>query len=349
MKRIRLILILTGVVVGVVVGLSLRAPLHADAPQAKEAPAIADGTPAIDKMIAELKAVGELVKQLDDAKFDVRQQAAERLIRIGKPAVEPLKRVLEAKPNLETANRISSIISAIRRKDNVAVFAKTAELRAKLAKTVDLENGFAPNTTLSDALDFLAQRHDISILVDSQAFAIIGVQRPEETPVSLPKMTGVRLGTMLRMLVGQVRGDKYNGSFVVRDGHVEVTTAVHSNIDVMLALGNATLLPHVQVDFDNVALDEALRELADSTGISVVIDKKVGRKAQEGVTASLNDVGIDTAVRLLADMAGLKMVVVDNVLYVTSKENAKELEAEQEKRRPQMENGANNAAGPPQG
>jgi hypothetical protein len=343
MKRTRLILVVTGLVMGIAAGLTVRMPLRADPAQAKD-PSVPEAMPPIEKMIAELKAIAELVQQLDDAKFETRQQAAERLIRLGKPAIDPLKRVLAAKPSLETATRISNILSAIRRKDKVAAFAKTAELRAKLAKPMDLENGIPPNTTFSDALEFLAQHHEISIVIDSHAFLAIGVQRPEETPVTLPKMTGVPLGTVLRMLVTQVKGDQYNGSFVLRDGHVEVTTAAHSNIEIMMILGNASLLPRVQVEFDSVALDEALRELADSTGVTVVIDKKVGRKAQEELTATLNDVAIDTAVRLLADMAGLKLVIIENVLYVTSKDNAKELEAEQEKRKPRVEA----PPGPPQ-
>jgi type II secretory pathway component HofQ len=104
----------------------------------------------------------------------------------------------------------------------------------------------------------------------------------------------------------------------------------------------------VRVEFDGVPLEEAARDLADLTGVSVVIDKRVGRKAQEDVTATLDDVPVDTAVRLLADMAGLRMVVVDNVLYVTSRDNAKDLEAEQEKRKQRrMNSGGVNPGGPP--
>lgn len=336
MKRMSRILVVTGVVAAITAVLAVRASLHADSAEPKQPPAAQDATTPLEKMMAELKAISDLVKQLDDARFEVRQQAAERLTRMGKPAVEPLKRVLDAKPNLETATRIGNIIGAIRRKESGADLAKTAEVRAKLAKLVDLENGFEPNTSLGEAVEFLAQRHGITILIDRGAFGVISVPKPEETPVSLPRMTGVRLSTMLRMLASQVRGDRFCGTYVVREGHVELTTVAHSCVDIMLSLGNA-MLPRVEVEFDSVPLEDALRDLADSTGISVVVDKKVGRKAQESVTATLCDVGIDTAVRLLADMAGLKLVIVDNVLYVTSRENARELEIEQEKRR-QREN-----------
>jgi hypothetical protein len=42
----------------------------------------------------------------------------------------------------------------------------------------------------------------------------------------------------------------------------------------------------------------------------------------------MNDVPLDTAVGLLASMADLRAVSLDNVLYVTSRAKAKELEAE---------------------
>lgn len=335
MKLARLILVLTGVVLGIAVGLTRGVPLHADPPQSKE-PAAEANAPPLEKMIAELKAISELVKQLDDPKFEARQQAADRLIRIGKPAIEPLRRVLDAKPNLETANRITGILTAIRRQDKISVFAKTAEVRAKLAKPIDLDQGIGPNATLSDALELLGSRHDLTFIIDSNAFAAIGVQKPEETAVCLPKMAGVSLGSALRMLVGQVKGDQYIGSYLVRDGHVEITTTIHANVEKMV---EAQLAPRVHAEFDGTPLDEALRTLADSTGVSVIVDKRVGRKAQEEVSATLNDVPVDTAVRVLADMVGLKVVVMDNVLYLTSRENAKELEAELEKRKHQIEEG----------
>jgi hypothetical protein len=43
------------------------------------------------------------------------------------------------------------------------------------------------------------------------------------------------------------------------------------------------------------------------------------------VTATLNSVPIETAVLILADMADLRLVVLDNVLFVTTKENAEQL------------------------
>ena len=95
-------------------------------------------------------------------------------------------------------------------------------------------------------------------------------------------------------------------------------------------------LPLVHAVFDRQTLAEALQVIADWTGYSVVLDERVGDKAGSPVTATFPNAAPDTAVHLLADMSGLKLVVVDKVLYVTSLENAKVLQKEDEDRRKQM-------------
>src|SRR5262245_22284945 len=100
-------------------------------------------------------------------------------------------------------------------------------MREKLATAVTLDKGIDPNTPLKDALEFLSDRYDVTIIVDSNAFAQIGVQKVEEQPVQLPKMSGIPLSTVLRLLLGQVKGDMYAGTYQIRDGHIEVTTTYH--------------------------------------------------------------------------------------------------------------------------
>src|SRR5262249_33900317 len=62
-----------------------------------------------------------------------------------------------------------------------------------------------------------------------------------------------------------------------------------------------------------------------STGIRVVIDPRMAEKAMTPLTITLQGVPPETAVRLLANMVDLQAVRVDQVYYVTSKENAKTL------------------------
>ena len=145
-------------------------------------------------------------------------------------------------------------------------------------------------------------------------------------------MVGVPLRTVLHLLLKQIRGDESHGTYLVLADRIEVTSTFHANPEKWQHQDNGLHEPKVHAEFDDEELEDALRELADSTGVSVVIDRRVKEKAHEPVTATLNEVPLATAVRMLADMAGLKVVAMHHALYVTSKENAKELEAERQER-----------------
>jgi type II secretory pathway component HofQ len=84
--------------------------------------------------------------------------------------------------------------------------------------------------------------------------------------------------------------------------------------------------------FDDVTLAKALRQLADASGYNLVVDVRVADKAKTKVSARLANVPVDTAVRVLADMADLGVVRLDNLFYVTNRENAAQIRAEEERR-----------------
>jgi hypothetical protein len=92
------------------------------------------------------------------------------------------------------------------------------------------------------------------------------------------------------------------------------------------------LPPLVYAAFDKVPLSEALAELAHTTGSNVILAGYLGKEAETKVTANLTGVPLDTAVVLLADTADLKLVRLGNVYYVTSRERARLLEAEEKER-----------------
>ena len=81
----------------------------------------------------------------------------------------------------------------------------------------------------------------------------------------------------------------------------------------------------VQEEFRKLPLSKALEQLGESAALNVLIDARAEKKAEVEVTARLTNVPADTAIRLLADMAGLEVVRVNNVLYVTTPENAEKL------------------------
>jgi hypothetical protein len=214
---------------------------------------------------------------------------------------------------------------------------KAAKLRAKLAEPVELDKGIDANTPLKDALEFFASNWDMTIIIDPKAFEMIGVQKVEEQPVQLPKMVGVSRTTALRMLLGQIKGDAYSGTYLIRGDHVLITTTWHATPEVWRdgPPGAGASIPTVEVEFDRRPLDEALKEIADHSGINVVLDPNVGEKARKTVTARLNNTRVDSAVRILAAMADLRSIAIDNVLFVTSAEKAKALRIEEAEAKPE--------------
>jgi hypothetical protein len=207
----------------------------------------------------------------------------------------------------------------------------TQAIRTKLAALVTLERGMDAGTPLRDALEFLSDRHDITIIVNTVAFGDQGIENVFEHHVQLPRIVGLRFSTILSMLAAQLKG-----TFLVHNDHVELTTFPHVQAENWARRpreNGLALAPMVDVEFDNRPLNDALRELADQSGINVVVDVRARQSAQTAITARLSHVPVDTAVRVLADMTDLKSLAIDNVIYVTSKPNAKVLEKELQQQR----------------
>jgi type II secretory pathway component GspD/PulD (secretin) len=103
-----------------------------------------------------------------------------------------------------------------------------------------------------------------------------------------------------------------NGTYLIRPGYIEVMTSERSYPDQQA----------VQGQFSKQPLADVIDELAEQTGISILIDPRVGAKAQTQVTVAFRgSTNLVTAVRLLADMADLKLIVVDKILYITGRSN----------------------------
>jgi len=120
------------------------------------------------------------------------------------------------------------------------------------------------------------------------------------------------------------------GTYLIRRGFIEITTRT-------AALTEQLVQRQVTAKFDKRPLDEALEELADATGASVLVDGRLADKAKTPITATFkNNLSLEAAVGLLANMADLKAVVIESGLYVTTKENAAALQAEQKHKKPKV-------------
>src|SRR5262249_50749316 len=94
---------------------------------------------------------------------------------------------------------------------------------------------------------------------DSKAFEAIGVQKVEEQPVQLPKMVGVSMATVLRLLLAQVKGDVYTGTYLVRRDYIEVTTTYNAAAEkVIRAYPVADLVIPIPDSFNAQAVQQNL-------------------------------------------------------------------------------------------
>ena len=110
-----------------------------------------------------------------------------------------------------------------------------------------------------------------------------------------------------------------NAVFVIRRDYVEITTRASQDPARLLE-------KRVTASFDKQPLETALDELADRTGATIVVDTRVGDKAQKPVSAAFRStISVKAAVKMLAEMVDLDSVLIDNALFVTTPQHAERL------------------------
>jgi len=109
-------------------------------------------------------------------------------------------------------------------------------------------------------------------------------------------------------------------SYVVQEDSVLITFEEDA---VCLQVGQ-----RIHVKFEDVPLHKALKDLARSSGVNIIIDPRVKKEAQTSVSLDVENTSVENAVRLLAEFAGLKSVLSDNILLVTSEARADKMRSE---------------------
>jgi hypothetical protein len=189
---------------------------------------------------------------------------------------------------------------------------------SKLEGSADVPNGLE-KMTFGEAKQFFEEHFGIKILVSEKPFKIAEAGEPNilEAQVKLDKVSGVPLRVLLQMVL-----DQFGATYLVHRDFIEVTTLPATTPESWIQGSHRDLVPRVFAEFKDIPLDEALRELALQSGISVVLDRREFNGVPPRVTALLNNIGLDTAVEILANMCGMKAVALDRSLYVTDTENA---------------------------
>jgi hypothetical protein len=201
----------------------------------------------------------------------------------------------------------------------------------RLGRRVNFPGVEDPKTTLREALDHLADLSGLSFDINDAAFREDGVADVASHQIAekpIPKMKNAPVGRVLRKLLARVPAEG-GAVFMVRREAVEITTTKAQAAEVWPKDYEGPHLPLVSATFDGTPLDEALKELARQSGMNVVVDARVVERAKVPVSARFLNAPLDTAVRVLADMAELKPFPVDNLLYVTARDNADRLEQQQ--------------------
>jgi hypothetical protein len=206
---------------------------------------------------------------------------------------------------------------------------RALELDDALKKVVRFSGFDDPKTSVTEVVDQLEKRYDLTIEVDEAAFKAAGIpdimrfQLAENAPIP-PRPWP--LDAILRKILSRIPS-KSPARYVIRDFFIELTTEAALRTE-MRKKPQDLFLPLVLASFNKAPLNEALEQLAQQANFNIVLDGRVGDKATQPVSSVFVNVTLDTAVRLLADMADLQPILIENVLYVTSPENAARLEKE---------------------
>jgi tetratricopeptide (TPR) repeat protein len=169
--------------------------------------------------------------------------------------------------------------------DDPVTLRQVRALKTKLDQRISLEKGIDANTPLKDALEFLSDRYEVTILVDTAAFSQAGQDSVEDKPVRLPKMTQVSLGTVLRLLAGQV-----DGTYLVRRDYIEITTGQRAVAEkVIRVYPVADLVIPIPNAFNRSAVQNALSIFGTSPGLGLNLG------GPQGLTAIGNGLGLGGA------------------------------------------------------
>jgi hypothetical protein len=189
-------------------------------------------------------------------------------------------------------------------------------------KTFDAPAGQTLKDFIAAAYDAATKKGmDVPILIDFEAFKNENPDVYKDPPdlndikVTIPQLPReLPLGVILQIALSKIPTN--NATFYVHQGFVDVTT-------VNKAAPGALMQAGVSAVFVQRPLAEAVQQLADSTGVTIVVDPRMG-KADTPVTATFNNgIPLKTALALLANMAGHEVVEVPGALYVTTIENAR--------------------------
>jgi hypothetical protein len=203
----------------------------------------------------------------------------------------------------------------------------------KLSQRVKFDGIDDAKVTLGEALEKLTKLYDVNFDINERAFEFENLKEVGKTEIAtpnpIPAMKNARLDTVLRKMLSRIPVPS-GAMYLVRGDHIEITTGTFQAQEIW-GKYSGPHLPLVHVTLEKCPLADAVVELAEQADFNILVDNRAAEQAKTAVSARLLNTPLDSALRLLADMADLRAVHLDNVLYLTTKENAAALEARLQK------------------
>jgi hypothetical protein len=186
-----------------------------------------------------------------------------------------------------------------------------AKVKKQLDQPIALE---ITDQSLNAALNQIRDQTKINFVVDRFTIQQMGMD-PEQMIVSV-KLKDVKARSALRSVLAP-----YSLGYAIIGDTVLIST------DDMAILRQ--MRQRINIDLEKVDLATAVKKLSKDTAVNLMLDTAAASKeAKTEVTLQMEDVPLETAVRLMAEMSGLKPVKVGNVLFITTKQKANEMRAE---------------------
>jgi hypothetical protein len=161
-----------------------------------------------------------------------------------------------------------------------------------------------------------------SIWVDQRAFLTDEAPMdPYDLDVVLPDHpTKMTVQQAIRSICSQL--DREPATFLIKNGGIVIVPARH-------ATSKSLLRAPVLVSFDRRPFDAVLRELSDHSGLTIILDPSVGKKANTEISATFRNATLEDALVAVTEMAELKFAVLHQSIYVTTASKAETMEKEE--------------------
>ncbi len=204
---------------------------------------------------------------------------------------------------------------------------------AKLDKPIE-------DVSVGELFRKLSDLHGVTFRVDTGFFRDGNDLKPYEAKVSLPIVKGLSVRDVLQEVIvafrtgeGKLIGIQVKGSQIIlgrpffpptipgqyKSGQLpEPFIPIMDRMEMMYG-------PTVSLGVEQKSFADVINQLRESSGANIVVDARIKEKLTTPVTITVNDTRLMTVLKIAGDMCDVAPAVVDNVYYITSKENAERL------------------------